>query len=93
MREHEIYSHALDKYEEIAREYPDTSIAPKALYRAACSSYHQSNLNEWWRDHDKEYGYRKRASRLMARLARKYPRHSLAHAAAKYAKVFRVEES
>lgn len=93
MIQHEIYAQSLKAYTQIARWYPHTPSAPKALYRAACSAWRQSRFNWWWRDREKKFGYRVQASRLMATLAKRYPKHPLAKEAAKFSKVFLARES
>lgn len=88
MYQHEVYAHTRRICLDIAREYPNTKTAPKALYRAACAA-DRLYINSWWDqegnpvlDHDKE------ASKLMARLAKRYPKDPLAKPARKYAGVF-----
>lgn len=90
MREHETYGHALRMYEEVARLYPNSPYAPKALYRAACAASRQSRFNNWWRERDKDFGFRVRASRLMGAMARRYPNHPLAAEAKKFEGIFAV---
>ncbi len=90
---HEIYARAEDACLEIARHYPNTRVAPQALYRAACCERKLSNFNYWWRRDCKRVNHGKLAARYMRRMAARYPRSPLAHAARKYAVVFANEAS
>ena len=88
MHSHETYAHTLEICRTIAKRYPASPIAPRALYRAACAAYHLSNMNGWWRDEDEGHDHKKEASKLMSRIAKNYPESAFRHSAAKYATVF-----
>ena len=49
MYQHEVYAHTRQICLEIVADYPSTTIAPAALYRAACAAERLDHLNEWWR--------------------------------------------
>lgn len=86
--EHDVYARALALCKLIAERYAHTPTAPRALYRAACSSKHLAGFNAWWREEDARVGLIRQSARLMKRLARLYPRDPLAHSARKFAAVF-----
>jgi outer membrane protein assembly factor BamD (BamD/ComL family) len=93
MYAHEVYARALGRCKIIARDYPDTSSAAPALYRAACSADRLAGFNEWWRAEDRDHaGLSRQSVLLMRELVRRYPKHPLAKDARKYAKVFNGEE-
>jgi tetratricopeptide (TPR) repeat protein len=80
--EHAALYQALRIFERIAREYPRTPEAPKALYSAALCASFLPHLDGYWR---RQAGpYFARAMRLYRRLRRDYPNDPLAVAAAKY---------
>lgn len=88
MYAHEVYNRTWKKCEEIARRYPNTKTAPKALYRGACAVRLLSSMNQWW---DKENGRAdldSEAARLMRAVYQQYPKDPLARPARKYARVF-----
>jgi outer membrane protein assembly factor BamD (BamD/ComL family) len=85
---HEAYAHTMRLCLEVARRYPQSPAAPKALYRAACAADRLAGLNETWREVDKRHSLEAKASRLMKRLVQRYPNHPLVHSAKKYAAVF-----
>jgi len=88
MHDHEVYVHAKRYCLEVARRYPRSPEAGKALYRAACCEDRLSRYNEWWRNSTDHIDHEAEAARLMQRLARLYPHHPLAHEARKFALVF-----
>lgn len=49
MYQHEVYAHTRQICLEIVADYPSTTVAPAALYRAACAAERLDHLNEWWR--------------------------------------------
>jgi outer membrane protein assembly factor BamD (BamD/ComL family) len=93
MYAHEVYAHTRVLCEHIAREYPDTPAAPLALYRAACCAHRLADFNGWWREEDNRSDLERQAILLMRRMARRYPKHPLAHYARKYAAVFADERA
>ena len=88
MYQHEVYAHTRRICLDIAREYPKTKTAPKALYRAACAAERLWNLNAWWGEKHAAFDHSKESSKLMTLLARRYPNDPLAKPARKYAGVF-----
>jgi outer membrane protein assembly factor BamD (BamD/ComL family) len=88
MHEHEVYAHALALYKEAARRYPKSAVAPRALYRAACSASHLCNFNEWWRSDDKGHDHEQQSANLMSRLYHRYPNSPLSKEAAKFARIW-----
>lgn len=95
MYEHEVYARTMALCKEIARRYPHTPSAPKALYRAACCANYLSGYNEWWRTGHNWHGQGKRqdqlsaeAVRLLNLLVRRYPKDPLIPSARKYVRVF-----
>ncbi|HLK61666.1 MAG TPA: tetratricopeptide repeat protein, partial [Chthonomonadaceae bacterium] len=91
MYSHEVYAHTRALCLEIARRYPDTPTAPKALYRAACSDRYLATFNGWWREENAQEDHWKEAARLMRELAQRYPHDPLAADAKKFAGVFTEE--
>lgn len=77
----------------IARRYPGTAVAPKALYRAACASDYLADFNGWWRKEAGRQRLEDSAVQLMTRVYRQYPRDPLAKPARKFAKVFAGERA
>lgn len=93
MYQHEVYVRVIDLCREIANNYPETTSAPLALYRGACAAEHLADLNQWWEAEDRMGRHlTQEATNLMSRLARRYPKHPLAHNARKYGMVFAEEE-
>ena len=86
--EHECLSRALRICKEIVRDYPLSSVAPKAYYRAATAAERLSHMNPWWREEAVKAALMDYATMLMGTIPRKYPGHELAKPAEKYAKVF-----
>jgi outer membrane protein assembly factor BamD (BamD/ComL family) len=86
--EHECLNRARVLFLKIVRKWPNSKVAPKALYTAACATERLSNMNEWWRKEDQRAKLTTQAISLMKELAVKYPKHALAHDAGKYAKVW-----
>lgn len=91
MYSHECVARARALCLEILRKYPQSSVAPQAMYRAACADYWLSRFNDWWRNEDKRKGFSQEAIRLMEQLPKRFPKHPLAQSAAKHAEAF-VEE-
>lgn len=89
--EHECLNRAREICFKIVRRYPNSSVAPKALYRAACCSRRLANFNGWWRKENSRHNYWKESVRLMNEMARRYPHDPLAPKARKYAAVFEKE--
>ncbi|MEI6513853.1 MAG: tetratricopeptide repeat protein, partial [bacterium] len=91
MYSHECYVRERKICLEIIRRYPNSPTTPKAMYRAATSSYQLNFFNGWWDTESEKKGFYKQAIRLMRQLHQKYPHHPLAHNAAKYAKLWKEE--
>lgn len=89
--EHECMARSRALCLEIVHRYPRSSVAPRAAYTAAVDCFRLSTLNSWWRDEDARAGLSKQAVRLMELVVRRYPKSSVARAAAKYAAVFSDE--
>ncbi|MBI3923767.1 MAG: hypothetical protein HY318_20265, partial [Armatimonadetes bacterium] len=89
--EHECLNRAREICLKIVRRYPRSSVAPKALYRAACCSRRLADFNGWWRDENSRHSFWKESVRLMNEMARRYPHDRLAPKARKYAAVFEKE--
>lgn len=89
--EHEALFRARSICLELVRRYPKSSVADRALYRAATSSRRLADFNTWWRDRNRVQDMWSSASTLMDRVSAEYPRSPLAPTARKYAAVFREE--
>jgi TolA-binding protein len=85
---HECLYVAREMCLKIAKRYPKSPTAPKALYRAACASQYVAELNGWWRNEADRTGLWNQSYRLMKRLYTNYPKDPLAKSARKYSKVF-----
>ncbi|MDX2064269.1 MAG: hypothetical protein SFX74_00860 [Fimbriimonadaceae bacterium] len=88
--EHECLSHARRICRQIITQYPDTSSAPLAYYRAATSTRRLADFSPWWREYGAKTMYDEAANSLR-QLYTKYPNHALAKNARKYETVFRQE--
>jgi lipopolysaccharide biosynthesis regulator YciM len=86
--EHECGMHAYAICQEIVKDYPHSSVAPRALYRAACIQERLSNLNGWWRNEALGSNRLQLAADLMKGVAVKYPKSDLVKASLKYGPVF-----
>jgi hypothetical protein len=86
--DHDVYAYSMKLCLDVARRYPGTKAAPKALYRAACSAHHLASLNHRWEDEAKRIGLIDKSVNYLRSLAKAYPRDKLAHSARKYAAVF-----
>jgi len=75
----------------LAKEFPNSTVAPKALYRAACAARRLADFNPYWREAGRSKPLWNEAISLMEQVAAKYPKDPLAKNAAKYAKVFKEE--
>ncbi len=73
---------------DLARKYPDSPSAPKALYRAACATNYLTGFNYWWEFEADKMDYWSQSVRLMKRVYQKYPNDPLAKNARKYSHVF-----
>ncbi|MGO8671513.1 MAG: tetratricopeptide repeat protein [Capsulimonadaceae bacterium] len=91
MYNHEVYARCLAICLRIARLYPDTPAAPKAMYRAACCFHNLSDFNNWWRDEDTHHGLNRQAIHWMQMVYTRYPHSPLAPSARKFAGVFADE--
>lgn len=91
MYRHEVYARSLQICREIAQRYPNSAVAPQALYRGACSARYLANFNGWWREENKAHNFWKEAAQMMHACAARYPHNPLAKEAAKYSKVFDQE--
>jgi hypothetical protein len=80
--EHAALFQALRLFERIARDYPKTREAPKALYSAALCYTFLPSLEHYWSARGD--GYREKAIRLYRRIQRDYPHDPLAGPAARY---------
>jgi len=89
--EHECLYRARALCLEIAKQYPQSPTAPKALYRAACASYLLANFNDWWRKEAVRLHLANEAVSLMQRVYQEYPHDPLAPSARKFAKAFAEE--
>jgi tetratricopeptide (TPR) repeat protein len=89
--EHECMARSRALCLEIVHRYPRSSVAPRAAYTAGVDCFRLSTLNSWWRDEDARVSLSKQAVRLMELVVRRYPKSSVAGAAAKYAVVFSDE--
>jgi hypothetical protein len=90
--EHECLFRAEHLCLSIARRYPRSPYAPKAIYRAACAAHYLADFNDWWRKENDRLGLGDQSVRLMKRVYRNYPRDALARPARKYARVFAGHE-
>ena len=74
MMEHEVYPRARELFQRVATEYPQSPLAPKALYRAAVACHRLSRFNYWWVDVEgKTHNYAQEALRLKKQLIKRYP--------------------
>ncbi len=83
---HECLNHSMNLCDRIIKEFPHSSVLPKALYTGALSAERLSNLNERWRDRGGPLIGK--AISYMLRIARDYPKDPLANDAKKYAGEF-----
>ena len=81
--EHAALHQALRVFERIAREYPHTPEAPKALYSAAVCCTLLPSLERYWSE-ERAPELQSRAIRYYHQLQREYPQDPLAKAAAQY---------
>lgn len=86
--EHECLMHAKQICLAIAKDYPRTKSAPKALYRAATASRRLANFNTWWRKEDRHQLLYRQAASSLRKLYTLYPNDPLAKKAKKYESVF-----
>jgi len=91
--DHECLVHAIDLCKELVKRYPNTPTAPSAVYREACALERLGNENEWWRWEGGRTRTAFQASELMSQLPKLYPKSPLSENAAKYADVFKKEDS
>jgi hypothetical protein len=91
--EHECTMHAYQIFRDVATRFPKTSVAPKALYCAACALERCSHLSEWWREESSASHGLTRAADLMKAVLKLYPGSSLAEASEKYGEVYGDEAS
>jgi outer membrane protein assembly factor BamD (BamD/ComL family) len=90
MHEHEVYARTLTLCESIAARYPNSDVAPQALYRAAAAADRLSDFNFWWR-YDDSHNHALEASKLMAKIVNRYPNSPLKKEAKKFAKIYKSE--
>jgi hypothetical protein len=81
-KEHTSLYQAILVFEHIAKDYPGTPEAPKALYSAAMCCTFMSNMDSYWSSHSDEL--EARAIGFYHRVQREYPQDPLAGAAAKF---------
>lgn len=81
-KEHTALYQALLVFDRIARDYPDTPEAPRALYSAALCCTFMSNMDPFWSRQGKTLTGR--AIGYYRRLQREYPSDPLAAAAARF---------
>jgi len=74
----------------LAKDYPNSPVVPKALYRAACASRRLADFNPYWREKLAKPLWNESIA-LMERVAKEHPNDPLAKNAAKYAKAFKEE--
>jgi TolA-binding protein len=75
------YMHALPYFLEVAKKYPDSPEAPKALYSAALCYYWSSGCTRYmyyWPKRAKRDGFMQKGNELMLQIPEKYPDHELA---------------
>lgn len=77
----------------ISKNYPNSPIAPKALYRGACAARRLADFNSWWRSTTELGDMWAECIGMMKTIVEKYPNDPLAKDAAKYGKVFEEERS
>ncbi len=76
IREHSETVHALEIYQRVAREYPNTRAAPDALYTAAVAFEKLKNTGSWSELYATEF-YRQGQVVTYADVRRVYPRYQL----------------
>lgn len=86
--EHETYAHAYAFFRRVVKEYPETSVAPKAAYWAASAADHLTDMSHYWRWHGWRTDLIGESVRLM-RFAERSKDPTLAAKARKYHRVFR----
>lgn len=89
--DHECLFHAQQICLALARRYPKSPEAPKAIYRAATAGRRLASFNPYWRRLNVKHDRYAEAADLMRRVYRDYPASSLAKTARKYESVFRKE--
>jgi outer membrane protein assembly factor BamD (BamD/ComL family) len=90
--EHECVNRTREICLDVARRYPRSPAAPRALYVAACCARRLADFDGWWRKENKRHDFWAESVRLMKEMARRYPGHRLTAEARKYAEVFGEEE-
>ena len=91
--QHECLYRARAQCLEIARRYPHSQTAAKALYRAACASEQLASFDDWWRKEGARLHLQDDAIRLMTRVYQQYPHDPLAGSARKFAQVYAEEKA
>ncbi len=91
MYQHEVYARSRALCLEVARRYPHSAVAPRALYRAGCACRRLAKFNWWWDTETKRHDFWKESIDLMQQVVRRYPRSPLVTHARKYARVFAQE--
>jgi len=86
--EHECLFRARTQCLEIARRYPHTPTAPKALYCAAWSTRSLASFNGWWRKEAKPLRLWHDSVSLMKMVNQRYPKDPLAKDARYFTRVF-----
>lgn len=81
-REHTSLYQAMQVFERIARDYPKTPEAPKALYSAALCCTLMTSMDSYWSARSGELTAK--AIRLYRQIQREYPQDPLAAAAAQF---------
>lgn len=78
MMEHEVYPRARELFIKMANDYPNSPLAPKALYRAAVACHRLNAFNYWWVDVEgKRHNYAQEALALKKTLIKRYPHDPL----------------
>ncbi|RYG62544.1 hypothetical protein EON77_22095 [bacterium] len=90
--EHECLARARATCLAIAKQFPDSPWAAKALYRAATAERRLADFNPMWRDLSRyQTNFWRAAAGHLEELATRFPNDPLATNARKYAKVFQEE--
>lgn len=89
--EHECVARSRAICLEVAKRYPKSPVAGKALYRAATSTRRLAGFNGWWRSQNAKTNRYEAAANLLKRVYTEYPKDPLAKNARKYEKVYRQE--
>lgn len=93
MKEHDVFLRSRELCLDIAAHFPNSKIAPNAIYRAACASYRVGALSWWFQRNTAGFRYKPAGepAALMNRLVNHYPKSSLVASASKYGRVFAMD--